>query len=91
MDRRRLPARRWAERRRVLLPRAGAEAGAGSVLPRICIGRSLDSSRIDLLTPENANHDISLSPSGAYFVDSYSKLDAVPISVVRRADLDTRA
>ena len=46
----------------------------------------LDGSRIDLLTPENADHDVSFSPSGAYFVDTYSRLDALPVSVVRRAD-----
>ena len=31
-----------------------------------------------LLTPEDANHDVTLSPSGKYFVDSYSKPDAPP-------------
>jgi dipeptidyl-peptidase-4 len=46
----------------------------------------LDGSRVDLLTPENADHDVSFSPSGAYFEDSYSRLDALPTSVVRRAD-----
>ena len=46
----------------------------------------LDTPRIELLTPENADHDVSLSPSGAFFVDSYSRLDALPTSVVRRAD-----
>jgi dipeptidyl aminopeptidase/acylaminoacyl peptidase len=46
----------------------------------------LDGSKIELLTPENADHDVSFSPSGAYFVDAYSKLDALPVSVVRRAD-----
>ena len=46
----------------------------------------LDGSRIELLTPENADHDVSLSPSGAYFTDSYSRLDALPVSVVRKSD-----
>src|SRR6266850_4665551 len=36
-----------------------------------------------LLTPEDATHDISMSPSGRFFVDSYSKPD-VPATVVLR-------
>ena len=36
-----------------------------------------------LLTPENANHVVSLSPDGKYFVDSYSTPDTPPITVVR--------
>ncbi len=36
-----------------------------------------------LLTPEDGNHDISLSPSGDYFVDSYSKPDVPPVAVLR--------
>src|SRR5439155_13302176 len=30
-----------------------------------------DGRNLTLLTPEDANHDVSLSPSGRYFVDSY--------------------
>ena len=39
-----------------------------------------------LLTPEDANHDVSLSPTGQYFVDSYSKPDVPPVALVRNAD-----
>lgn len=39
-----------------------------------------------LLTPEDAAHDIRLSPSGSYFVDSYSKPNVPPVSVLRAAD-----
>jgi dipeptidyl aminopeptidase/acylaminoacyl peptidase len=46
----------------------------------------LDGSAIQLLTPEIADHDVSFSPSGAYFVDNYSKLDALPVTLVRRTD-----
>ncbi|MCR9013140.1 S9 family peptidase [Gabonibacter chumensis] len=38
---------------------------------------------ITLLTPENATHDISLSPSCNYFTDSYSRVDMEPVNVVR--------
>jgi dipeptidyl aminopeptidase/acylaminoacyl peptidase len=37
-----------------------------------------------LLTPEDANHEVTFSPSGRYFVDNYSKPDAPPVSVLAR-------
>lgn len=43
----------------------------------------LDGSRLTALTPEDADHDITLSPSGRYFVDTYSKPDVPPVSVLR--------
>jgi dipeptidyl-peptidase 4 len=46
---------------------------------------NMDGKGLALLTPENANHDITLSPSGKYFVDSYSKPDAPQVAVVRDA------
>ena len=42
-----------------------------------------DGKNLALLTPEDANHDVTLSPSGKYFVDNYSKPDVPPVSVVR--------
>lgn len=41
-----------------------------------------------LLTPEDAHHSLQLSPSGLYFVDSYSKPDVPPVHVLRNADGD---
>ena len=38
-----------------------------------------------LLTPEDGDHTIDLAPSGKYFVDSYSRPDAAPVSVLRDA------
>ncbi|MGB7843635.1 MAG: DPP IV N-terminal domain-containing protein [Salinimicrobium sp.] len=35
------------------------------------------------LTPENANHDVFLSPEGNYFVDSYSTPSTPPVTVLR--------
>jgi dipeptidyl-peptidase 4 len=43
----------------------------------------MDGKGLALLTPENANHEVSLSPSGKFFTDSYSKPDAPPVAVVR--------
>ena len=45
-----------------------------------------DGSGLKLLTPEDANHDISISASGCCFVDSFSKPDVPPVTVLR--DLD---
>jgi dipeptidyl-peptidase-4 len=42
-----------------------------------------DGRRQALLTPENANHVVSLSPDGGYFVDSYSTPDTPPVTVLR--------
>ncbi|MEP6716782.1 MAG: DPP IV N-terminal domain-containing protein [Terriglobia bacterium] len=44
---------------------------------------SLDGKGLELLTPEDANHEVTLSPSGKYFVDSYSKPDVPPVAVLR--------
>ena len=39
-----------------------------------------DGKNLKLLTPEDGNHKIALSPSGRYFVDNYSKQDAPPVT-----------
>ena len=43
----------------------------------------MDGSGLTLLSPDSANHTISLSPSGDYFVDSYSTPTIPPVTVVR--------
>jgi dipeptidyl-peptidase 4 len=47
---------------------------------------ALDGKNLTLLTPEDGNHQITLSPSGRYFIDNYSKQDIPPVTVLR--DLD---
>jgi len=46
----------------------------------------LDGTNLQLLTPADADHEISMSPSGRYFVDTYSKPDVPPVTELRRAD-----
>jgi dipeptidyl aminopeptidase/acylaminoacyl peptidase len=46
----------------------------------------MDGKQETLLTPEDANHEITLSDSGTHFVDSYSKPDAAPVTVLRDSD-----
>jgi dipeptidyl-peptidase 4 len=45
-----------------------------------------DGTGLTLLTPEDANHDVSLSPSGKFFVDIYSTPVTPPVTILR--DLD---
>jgi dipeptidyl aminopeptidase/acylaminoacyl peptidase len=64
---------------------AGKEKGRNpyySTLYRV----GFDGRGLKLLTPEDANHDVSLSPTGIYFVDSYSSPTTPPVTVLR--DLD---
>jgi dipeptidyl aminopeptidase/acylaminoacyl peptidase len=42
-----------------------------------------DGKNLALLTPEDANHDITLSPNEGFFVDNYSKPDVPPVTVLR--------
>jgi dipeptidyl aminopeptidase/acylaminoacyl peptidase len=46
----------------------------------------LDGKNLTLLTPEDAAHNVTLSPDGHFFVDSYSKPDAPAVAVLRDAD-----
>ena len=43
----------------------------------------MDGSGLTLLTPENADHEISLAPSADYFVDTFSRPDQAPVTVLR--------
>ncbi|MFL5551502.1 MAG: DPP IV N-terminal domain-containing protein [Gemmatimonadaceae bacterium] len=43
----------------------------------------MDGTGLTLLTPEDADHDIALAPSGQYFVDTYSRPDTPPVSLLR--------
>jgi dipeptidyl aminopeptidase/acylaminoacyl peptidase len=61
---------------------AGKEAGRDPYFQHLYrIG--FDGRRQTLLTPENANHVVSLSPDSRYFVDTYSTPDTPPITVLR--------
>ncbi|HEU4856142.1 MAG TPA: DPP IV N-terminal domain-containing protein [Rhodanobacteraceae bacterium] len=46
----------------------------------------IDSGKTTLLTPEAADHTITLSPDGKYFVDSWSTPITPPVTVLRAAD-----
>ena len=44
---------------------------------------SIDKGEISLITKEDANHSFSMSKSNKYFVDTFSRVDKVPQSVLR--------
>ena len=46
----------------------------------------LDGRGLRRLSPEPADHQVAFSPSGRYFVDTYSRLDLPPVSNLRRTD-----
>ncbi|HWZ14670.1 MAG TPA: DPP IV N-terminal domain-containing protein [Mucilaginibacter sp.] len=45
-----------------------------------------DGKHFAVLTPESGTHTVTLSPSKKYFVDSYSKPDVPPVTVLRSID-----
>src|SRR5690606_38765948 len=46
---------------------------------------SLDGGAPVLLTPEDADHKVALSPGGTYFVDTYSTTGTAPVTLLRSA------
>jgi len=46
----------------------------------------MDGGDVQLLTPENANHAVTLAEDGKHFVDVYSTIDTAPVAVVRDGD-----
>lgn len=44
---------------------------------------SFDGKKLNSLTPEEGNHDITLSPSEKYFIDNYSQPDIPPVINLR--------
>ena len=44
---------------------------------------NLDGRDLQLLTPEDADHNIQADPSETAFIDTYSRVDEPPVSVIR--------
>ena len=68
--------------RTVYFQGVGKEAGRDPYF-RHFYRETMDGKPAQLLTPEDADHDISLAPSGKYFVDTYSTPDKPTTSVLR--------
>ena len=70
-------------RRTVYFTAAGREGGDPYF--RRFYSVRLDGTRLTNLTPEDADHDVSLAPSGNYFVDNHSRPERPSVSVLRDA------
>lgn len=46
----------------------------------------LDGSPVELLTSEDAEHTVHVAPGGKYIVDTYSRVDLPPVTVLRSSD-----
>ncbi len=80
----------WVDeaRRQLYFTARGREAGRNIYYAHLYrVG--FDGTGLTLLTPEDADHTIRFSPSGRYVVDTYSRVDAPPVTVLRSA-LDGR-
>ena len=71
-------------RREVYFTAVGREEGRNPYF-RHLYRVSLDGGSPVLLTPEDGDHDVTLTPSGSFMVDSRSRPDQAPITVLRRA------
>jgi len=69
-------------RRTVYFLGAGREAGRDPYFEHF-YKVSLDGGRPVLLTPENATHEIWMSPDGEFFVSSFSTPQTAPVAVLR--------
>jgi len=45
-----------------------------------------DGTELMLLTPEDAEHEVFISPNNNYFIDTYSRVDLPPQTVLRKTD-----
>lgn len=72
------------EERRIFFTAGGRESDRDPYLEHL-YAVNFDGSGLKLLTPENADHDIDFSGDYAYFVDTYSRVDMKPVSVLRKS------
>jgi len=70
--------------RTIFFTGAGKEAGRDPYFQHF-YSVGLDGRNQRLLTPENANHTVTLSPDGRYFVDTYSTPTTPPVTLLRDA------
>lgn len=70
------------KRRQVYFTAGGKEAGEDPYYRHLYRVR-WDGTGLELLTPEHADHEVAISPSGRYFVDTYSRIDLASVSVLR--------
>lgn len=73
------------EKKRTLIFKAcGMDKGEDPYLEKY-YSLNIDNGKMQPLTPENANHNVTFSSDYSYFVDNYSRVDLPPTLVVRSA------
>ena len=72
-------------RQRIHFVARGREAGRHPYYAHV-YSVGFDGTGVTLLTPEDAHHEVVFSPSGNYFVDTYSRIEQPPLTVLRSAD-----
>ncbi|MDH5590926.1 MAG: prolyl oligopeptidase family serine peptidase, partial [Gemmatimonadota bacterium] len=72
------------ERRLVYFTAVGREGGRDRYF-RHLYRASLDGGAVELLSPEDADHEVAVSPSGRYFLDTYSTRGTPQVTVVRNS------
>lgn len=70
-------------KREIYFQAYGYTKGENPSYAKICKANIDGKGKITLLTPEEATHTVEFSPSGRYFVDSYSRPDMAPRFTVR--------
>ncbi len=71
--------------RRVWFTAGGREPGRDPYY-RHLYSVNLDGTGLTLLSPEDADHQITASPSGGWMIDRFSRVDLAPTTVLRSAD-----
>lgn len=70
--------------RTVWFTASGREGGDPYYMHLYSVG--LDGGPVRRLTPEDSHHLVTASPGGAWFVDTYGRIDTAPVTVLRDAD-----
>ena len=71
--------------RRIWFTASGMDAGRDPYF-RHLFRVDFDGGNLTRLTDTDADHDIAISPDGAFYVDLYSRIDLPPVMELRRAD-----
>ena len=71
--------------RRIWFTALGREPGRDPYL-RHFYSVSLDGTGLTLLTPEDADHDVDVAPSGKWFIERASRWDQAPVTRLRSMD-----
>lgn len=64
----------------------GAEEGISDPYYQLFCKVNFDGTGFEILTHEDADHRISMSPDGSYFIDDYSRVDLPPVTVLKACD-----